>query len=299
MRMATRTTFRLLTTAFCVFSLGPFDAFGWSVEGHQTVAIIAATQLQGTNTSTRISALLGALSLPDIALCPDEVRNLEEHHTTMSVVCSQIFPVPPTGTGPGHFVNTPIKQPTFTPTALDITAACHNNCVTVKIASFLAVLAAAKPTDPPAKKLEEVQALSFVVHFIGDVHQPLHAADRNGDLGGNAEHVRFFNQIGKLHGIWDSQIVAKIDSTPAALATDLQPEIATAKSEPASTPVDWAIQSYVFARDVAYKDIPAANGTHAVAILGQPYQDSAAKVVRPQIARAGVRLAAALKKALP
>src|SRR5262249_8108740 len=81
--MATRTTFRLLITAFCVFSLGPFSAFGWGVEGHQTVAVIAAAQLQGTNTATRISALLGALSLPDIALCPDEVRNLEEHHTTM------------------------------------------------------------------------------------------------------------------------------------------------------------------------------------------------------------------------
>ena len=63
--------------------------------------------------------------------------------------------------------------------------------------------------------------------------------------------------------------------------------------------MDRALQSYTYARDVAYKGISPANGKNDVATLAQPYQDAAAPVVRIQVARAGVRLAAALQKALP
>jgi hypothetical protein len=290
---------RAFLALLCAVALNPFVASAWSVEGHQTVAIIAAKRLKST-TAARVSSLLGSLSLADIAICPDEVRNLEEHHTTMSAVCSEVFPDPPTGTALWHFINLPIKQPGFTPTASDFPAVCHNdNCVTARIPMFLVVLAASKPTDSAADKLKELQALSFVVHFIGDVHQPLHSADRNGDSGGNAEVVKFFSQIAKLHGIWDTQIVTRIDATPPSLASDLTQEITAAAAEPPGTQTDWAIQAYVFARDVSYKGIPAASGSHPVATLGQPYQNTASPVVRQQIARAGVRLANALNKALP
>jgi hypothetical protein len=297
-----------VTAALCVLSISPFNALGWSVEGHQAIADIAISQLQGTSTAARISSLLGTLTLPDIATCPDEVRNLEEHQIPMSTTCAKIFPSPPKGTSPWHFVNTPIKAAPFTPSETDVDAACKNNCVTSRIASFLAVLNAAKPTDSKAKKLAELQALSFVVHFIGDVHQPLHASARDNDGGGNAEHIKFFGTddggILVLHAIWDRQIVTLIDADPARLATDLQAEITLAKSEQPGTPITWAIQSYLPARDVAYKGIPPAPTDPAhknddVADLGQPYQDSAAPIVRMQIARAGVRLAAALKQALP
>ena len=294
--------------ALCVLSINPFNALGWSVEGHEAIADIAAKQLQGTSTAARISSLLGNLTLSDIATCPDEVRSFEQRNTPLSTVCAQIFPSPPKGTAPWHFVNTPIKAAPFTPTATDVAAACKNNCVTVKISSFLAVLKAAKPTDSKAQKLAELQALSFVVHFIGDIHQPLHVAQRDNDAGGNAEHIKFFgtDEGGTLvlHTIWDRQIVSLIDSDPAKLAADLQPEISLAKSEQAGTPVAWAIQSYLPARNAAYTGIPAAPTDPAhkrddVADLGQPYQDSAAPIVRMQIARAGVRLAAALRQALP
>ena len=142
------------------------------------------------------------------------------------------------------------------------------------------------------------------MHFIGDIHQPLHSADRDGDNGGNAEHVKFFTTDKvPLHTIWDNQIVARIEKTPQELVSDLRTEITTANAEPNIKPVDWAIQSYILARDVAYKGIPAApkDAQHKdddVAMLGQPYQDTAAPVVRMQIARAGVRLAAALQSVL-
>jgi len=91
----------------------------------------------------------------------------------------------------------------------------------------------------------------------------------------------------------------RVDSTYPKLASDLTAEISQAANEPAQQPMDRALQSYTYARDVAYKGISPANGKNDVATLAQPYQDAAAPVARIQVARAGVRLAAALQKALP
>lgn len=288
----------------CVLTLMPFTAFGWSGEAHRAIAMIAAKRLQGSATTAAISRILGSLTLADISTCPDEVWDLEEYGTKMSATCSAIFPNPPKGTAQWHFVDTPIKGASFTPVAKDVMDACMNRCALVQLKTYLINLSNATPTDTDDKKLADQQALSFVVHFIGDIHQPLHAADREGDKGGNAEHVKFFttDRI-PLHTIWDNQILARIDKTPVELVTDLHTEISAANAEPNNTPVGWAIQAYILARDVAYKGIPAAsNGVphrdDDVATLGQPYQDMGAPVVRTQIARAGVRLAAALQSAL-
>jgi nuclease S1 len=290
---------RLRTAIVAWLAFSPSTLFAWGIEGHKAIAIIAMHCLQGTNTLSRISALLGSMTLADVSICPDEVRDFDRYHTPMSATCSKLFPDPPKGTSNWHFINIPIKDASFKPTTADIDAACKQDCVTVEITNFLAILAASKPNDGASKKCKERQALSFVVHFIGDVHQPLHAADRNGDRGGNAEHIKFFNAQAVLHGIWDNEIVSRVDSTEAALSNDLASEITQAAAETASEPTDWALQSYNFAKDVAYVGVPPADGDKDVADLGQPYQDSAAPVVRMQIARAGVRLANALKAALP
>jgi nuclease S1 len=280
-------------------ALSPSAVFAWGIEAHKAIAIIAMQCLQGTNTLSRISALLGSLTLADISICPDEVRDFERYHKPMSASCSKLFPHPPEGTSDWHFINIPIKNASFEPTKADVDAACKQDCVTAQITKFLAILAASKPNDGASKKRTQRQALSFVAHLIGDVHQPLHAADRDGDRGGNAEHIKFFNAQAVLHGIWDNQIVSRVDSTEAALSNHLASEITQAGAEPASEPADWALQSYKFARDVAYVGVPPADDDKDVADLGQPYHDSAAPVVCIQIARAGVRLANALKAALP
>jgi hypothetical protein len=301
--MIQKTTVRSLVALLSTMTLTPFDSFGWSAEAHRAIAMIAIERLQGSRTTGALSKILGSLTLADIATCPDEVRDLEEYGTKMSAVCAGLFPVPPKGTAPWHFVDTPIKSATFTPTAKDVSAACMDTCTLIQIKKYLVVLSNFKPDDAGEKKLADQQALSYVVHFIGDIHQPLHAADRNGDKGGNAEHVKFFTTDKvPLHTIWDNQIVARIEKTPEDLVADLKTEIAAANAEPTVTSTDWAIQSYLLARDVAYKGVPAVpkdgQKDADVATLGQPYQDLAAPVVRTQIARAGVRLAAALQSAL-
>src|SRR5579871_701848 len=301
--MIQKRTVRSLLALLSALALAPLNAFGWSAEAHRAIAMIANQRLQGSRTTGAIAKILGSLTLADVATCPDEVRDLEEYGTKMSAICAAVFPMPPKGTAPWHFVDTPIKGATFTPTAKDVTTACMDTCALVQIKKYLVILSNFKPDDTSEKKLADQQALSYVVHFIGDVHQPLHAADRNGDKGGNAEHVKFFatDKI-PLHTIWDNQIVARIEKTPEDLVADLKTEITAANAEPTVTATDWAIQSYLLARDVAYKGVPAVpkggQPDADVATLGQPYQDMAAPVVRTQIARAGVRLAAALQSTL-
>lgn len=292
-----------LIALICTLTLLPFNAFAWSAEAHRAIAIIAADRLKSSKAGDRIATLLGSITLVDIATCPDEVREIERHEIkALSPACAQIFPDPPTGTGNWHFVDTPIMGATFNPSPSDVTAACKSDCALVQIDKFLAVLAKSSPEDSGDQKLADQQALSFVVHFIGDIHQPLHSADRNSDAGGNAEHVSFFGNDSKgrqvLHGAWDNQIVTKINRNQNSLASEVKPQITQAAAEAKSMPMDWTIQAYGYARDVAYKGIPAADGKKDVADLDQAYQDKADPVVRIQIARAGVRLADSLSTAL-
>ena len=298
----TKLRIQRLIMPICVIALSPLSLLGWSSEAHRAIAMIAAKRMEGSRTIASITAILGNLTLADISTCPDEVRDLEEHGTKLSTTCAVIFPEPPKGTAPWHFVNTPIKALTFTPTPADVSAACMNSCAIVEVENYFRVLSQWDPSDTGAKKLADEQALAYVVHFIGDIHQPLHAAERDGDRGGNAVKVDFFNSKNlTLHEIWDNQIVARIDKTPQELVIDLRPEIQTATAEPSVRVTDWAIQSYTLARDVAYKGIPDASSSNKAAApvsLGQAYQDMAAPVVRLQIARAGVRLASHLQSVL-
>jgi hypothetical protein len=256
----------------------------WSAEGHQTIALIAEAQLKAAGQYARVSSLLGTLTLSDISTCPDQVREKERSSTfQLSPACQQVFPAPtPTGTGNWHFVDIPTTL--TNPTDAQIATACGKACVTTQIPFFAAILK--DPTKPAAARL---QALSWVVHFVGDIHQPLHDANRGNDGGGNAEQVKIDNVSMVLHHAWDFELVTDINAVPAALATNLQPEITKAAAEKPILTNDWARQSFAYAVSTAYNGIP--NGNTTVTILGPIYKGAATPVVRIQLARAGVRLA--------
>jgi hypothetical protein len=170
--------------------------------------------------------------------------------------------------------------------------ACPQECILTQIETFGQVLADA---NQPA--LLRLQALSFVVHFIGDVHQPLHDAIRDGDDGGNAEEIILKGTKSSLHYAWDSPLVSAINSDAQGLATDLAPEIQAAQAEPRSQPLGWALQAWDLANSTAYNGVPPQNGNSVVATLSSAYQEAAQLVIRQQLARAGVRLAAFIETA--
>jgi hypothetical protein len=124
-------------------------------------------------------------------------------------------------------------------------------CIVDKVAQFAAELEAVG-TDPE----ERLFALKFLLHFVGDMHQPLHASDNN-DAGGNSIKVTVdgFPHKAKdeLHGFWDTQFVEAIARPPAALANKQLAQI-TPNQEAQwkeGTFDDWAMEAF----DVSFSDV--------------------------------------------
>jgi hypothetical protein len=163
------------------------------------------------------------------------------------------------------------------------------------IEQFAKVLA-----DTTARRDDRVEALKFIVHFVGDLHQPLHCADRNGDKGGNGRLVFFLNRqkAVSLHVVWDTLILptSKDKQSVAEYGAALNGRISEkqAKAWAKGTPLTWAIESWQIAKEKVYADVPADGDPPKV---GEAYVAKAQPVVDEQIQKAGVRLAAALNAA--
>jgi hypothetical protein len=167
-------------------------------------------------------------------------------------------------------------------------------CVVDKIDQFVAELA-----DPATDPEERLVALKFVLHFVGDLHQPLHAADDH-DAGGNRKRVSADGfQPGNLHHFWDTEFVERLGRDPKQVATDRLGEMTDARRLEWSqgTAADWAKESFALGRDHAY-GLLGEQGAQGGYVLDAAYIAAADRDVRLQLSRAGVRLALALNKTL-
>jgi hypothetical protein len=276
----------------------------WGNEGHRAVALVAQAQLS-VPAKAQIQSLIGT-ALPAIATCADEVRAHERNpqEFTLSPACLHVFPTPqPTGTANWHFINLDVGKPDLSDAAMD--QLCHDDCVVAKILSFQSVLAS--KVTPASSRM---QALAFLVHFVGDVHQPLHAAERNKDAGGNLVTVGFPTTDGPtgplseetLHAVWDTAVIQRISRDETALVAAIAAQIAAARKEKVPAQLGpwvhvWSRQSEALARVSAYQDrgvnIPTSQHD-----LSLEYEKAAAGVIETQIARAGFRLATLINLAL-
>lgn len=275
----------------------PHTAFAWGDDGHKVIALIAEHYLTPA-AKKQVDALLASdtdpLTAHDVAseaTWADKYRdagNRKLHYDA---------------TKNWHFVDLEITDP-------DMNVACSGrpplpagtlasdgppkDCVVDKINQFAAELEASG-TDAE----ERLAALKFLLHFVGDMHQPLHASD-NGDNGGNSVTVQVdgFSAKGKLHAFWDTQFVDAVGEPPAALAKQLLAQI-TPEQEAEwkkGTPDDWAMEAFNIAYDDAYGTAPLSKDS--LQHLDAAYVDRVKKDVALQLSRAGVRLAAVLNKAL-
>lgn len=164
----------------------PMTAWAWSAFGHRLVAALAADQLT-PQTRAQIAELLQGEAdptLPGIAAWADELRGNDPDLGKRSAKW--------------HYVNMPENTCTYV-AARD----CPNgDCVVEAIRRQTAILA-----DRSRPRAERAQALKFVVHFIGDVHQPLHAG-LGRDRGGNDVQVNVEGKGGNLHSLWDRTLLA-------------------------------------------------------------------------------------------
>jgi hypothetical protein len=244
--------------------------YSWGVEGHTLVARLAAARLT-PKASAAVARILGPdATLASISTWADQVRNTRKE------------------TGAWHYIDIQI-----TDAHLDMKRDCpQGNCVLTKIEEFEKVL---KDKTTPSEKRKE--ALMFLVHFVGDMHQPLHCADRH-DKGGNDTKLTFFGRPTNLHGVWDSGLLARIgpeDALYAELNKNLSPK--RAKKFAKGDVKKWAEQSHRQAQLIAYGKLPKAE-PGAVIALAEAYQQQADPIVKEQLEEAGARLAKVLNNAL-
>jgi len=253
-----------------LLSAFPALAFAWGPEGHAVVAELAEMRLT-TGAKARVAQLLPpGESLASIASWADEVR-----HT---------LPV----TAPWHFVDIPAGQSYLASRDCPVTAASpQGECVIGAIRHFQQVLA------DPQQAAQHSDALKWIVHFVGDIHQPLHC-DNHNDRGGNEVTVKFFKQTTNLHAVWDTGIITKTGLTDIDYARQLNAvlrpqDIAVIE---AGTLEDWANESHVLADRHAY------HGVRNNARLAGAYFDANEPVVDEQLTRGGIRLAKLLNDLL-
>jgi hypothetical protein len=142
-------------------------------------------------------------------------------------------------------------------------------------------------------------ALRFLIYFVGDVHQPLHASNNN-DRGGNEVHVILGGRQTNLHAVWDAAVVRAIGSDPADVAHELEAQITPSERSAwgTGTAADWANDSFRVAGREIYGKLRGSGGTDAPVILPADYAQQESGTAKIQIEKAGVRLAWVLNAAL-
>jgi hypothetical protein len=283
--------------AAAIAALGPAPAAAWGDLGHQVTALLAYRHLT-PQAKLRLDALLAAdtdsLTPPDFA---SRATWADKYRTTHRE------------TAAWHFVDIEIDAP-------DLQSACFGfptlgasqlasqgpaqDCVVNKIEEFAGELQGA--ATPPAERL---LALKFLIHLVGDLHQPLHAADHD-DRGGNciglsASADRNTARAPNLHAYWDLAVVDAQGASAEQIADKLDAGISAALlNEWASgTARSWAMETFEIARHDAYA-LPSRPtcGTQGSVALPQEYEAEARKVAAAQLQKAAIRMASILNRAL-
>ena len=248
----------------------PSSLHAWGREGHESIALLAEERLQ-PDVRENVLTLLEGTSFVEASTWADRVRNDQ--------------------TAPWHYVNIALDE-----TAYDAARSCLNNqCVIGQIERFRRVLA-----DESAATKKRHKALKYLIHFVGDLHQALHAADQH-DRGGTQTEVEFLdetndpfrNRLWTLHAVWDSGIVGERDPDAHHYAERLNAWLTTqpAHAFEDGSVVDWAMESHRVAKEHIYV-LPEDHK------LGEEYYYANIPVIDQQLAKAGPRLATLLNEAL-
>ncbi|MBK6941733.1 MAG: S1/P1 nuclease [Planctomycetes bacterium] len=259
---------RWLVVAALVFAWASIAA-GWGTKGHGITGIIAEKFLTA-DAKAGVEDLIGRSRLVWISTWADVIRDEQPD------------------TAPWHYVN-------IAPGAEGYERerdCADGRCVVEKIEEMKRVL-----VDPDREKTERVHALKWLVHLVGDVHQPLHCANA-ADRGGNSIHVTLDGERYNLHELWDSTVIERQHLDEGAYAKALIDEIR--ESDVASwqqgSAAEWATETWKLARTVAYVD---ERGEAIVdgAKLTRTYVTTRVPVIDEQLKKAGVRLAGLLNDA--
>ena len=271
----------------------PLPALAWGHEGHEVIATIARGYLTPA-ARAKVDAMLATDT--DTLTGPDMIARSTWADAWRSAGHRE--------TASWHFVDVELDHPdlasacfSFPPQAQPPSAGPAQDCVVDKVDAFAAELADAATPAP-----ERLLALKYLLHFVGDLHQPLHAAD-NQDRGGNCVTLSLDGGgTMNLHAWWDTIAVQELGPDTATLAATLAARITPADRQrwEQGTTRDWALESFGVARAVAYQagSAPGCGTGTAPVTLPAGYDAAAQTAAAVQLERAGVRLALVLNRAL-
>jgi hypothetical protein len=275
----------------------PSISLGWGAGGHMMTASIAFQRLN-PRAKAKANELLA------IPINPADVTAKSPDFISASHWADDLRPLPEFDSfKPHHFINLPFSIdgtpiPANLPDPNNIVKALGDNVEILKTS-----------TDQNA----QAQALRFIIHFVGDIHQPLHCVARidrdhpNGDQGANLVKIKVGDKDTNLHSYWDGGIGSFPKSGPNFTPPPLS-EIGSAAAQakagnPATDPKlklkqpfnyqGWADESFALAKTVAY------NGMKNGVTPSAAYNSKAVKVARKRVAWGGYRLAALLNTIWP
>jgi hypothetical protein len=270
--------------------------FGWWEAGHRAIARLAAARLAPA-ARARVAALLRVKNTPgDVADAMAAVSTWADDIKAQS------------HTGRWHFIDIALED-----TPDDLPKRClHGDCITARIELFEREISSRRDTA----RVQNVNALKYLIHLPGDIHQPLHAAS-DADQGGNCEQIRPFQDARNLHALWDGGLVRAIDLSDVSLARELdlyirrlEPDVVDRWSS--GTAEEWAWESHEIAQKAVYGrlHIPLEPVLFPKSCADAPmeirnfrpavdplYVNDMKPIVRDQLAKAGLRLAALLNRA--
>ena len=257
--------------------------------GHETVARIAWLQMRA-DTRVKVAALLRQGHLLETPGCP--AATIEQ----ASVWADCIKPLGDrfSYAYSWHYQNVDVCKP------FDLKTACKDgNCVSAQIERTARLVA-----DRSVPAGERLQALAFLVHFVGDLHQPMHAGD-HGDLGGNRVAANYGMVGGRanLHGIWDGWLAERAISTTPAGAASLLAQIPAAERAriAGGTVEDWSREMWEKSGSQAYRSLvgdPCGPAPAERPTLDEAEVRALIPLVRENIVEGGIRLARLLDDAL-
>jgi hypothetical protein len=272
----------------------PVSAWAWGSDGHKIVAVIAADNLTPAAQS-HVASILGvsadkkalATAMEAASIRPDTEFRDEDRRTE-----------------PWHFIDVCLQD-----RRADIPARCPGgNCVTAKIDEY-----GKRLQDGTYDRWGAAGDLAFLIHFVGDIHQPLHAAN-DADRGGNCVMVESRSRETNLHAVWDTTVVRRLEydidsGRPETTAHKLEQTYAAEKDADswiAADAIAWESNQLARSDIYAALQIPiepcqptvnaCLNPVGRPVELNSAYLDRADTIAGHQLAKAGFRLASLLNE---
>ncbi len=246
-------------------ALFSFALVSWGVIGHRAIGKIAENHLS-PKAALAVKDLLGDQSLADVSTYADEVRSKPEYKYT----------------GAWHYVNMPLglSEAEF---SKKVTGMADDNVYKALVKCEHELI------NPATSREQKIFDLKFIVHLVGDLHQPMHVS-RTEDKGGNSIQLSFNGQGTNLHRLWDSGLIERKGLTFEQMAVQYDKASPSAiKALQADPIIKWLFESYQ-ASSTLYAEVDAMKGRS----IEDAYYTAHLPIIEDRIQKGGIRLAGVL-----